>query len=633
MISQQYAKYAFVFFTGFLVTYLLTPVVRRIAATLGMVDMPVARRIHSVPTPRGGGMAVFFGFHAACAASFLVPWVPFERNLLLSWWLGSFLPASLFVLCFGLVDDLKNLPPRAKLLCQVAAAAIAWAAGIRFSVLLDIALPAYIDWPLTILWFLAFMNAFNLIDGLDGLAAGLATIASLGVAGSLVLRHMPGDVLMLLGLVGACVAFLRYNFHPASIFLGDSGSLFLGFTLAALSLGTGSKGPVLVTIAVPLLAVGIPMFDMFLALWRRSIRALVGRGGTTADSTAGGIFAADRDHLHHRLVGTGLSHQNVAYYLYVLSGLMIAVALAGMALRSYAMAIYTAAFVAAVYVAVKHLARLELWETAAAITEGIRTPHPKSAGVFFYLVADLFLLFLASLSANYLAHRGEVESNLHDWFENAPLLVGVPFLFLVLAKTYRRVWSQARIWEFALLLISLATGIAMAEAFAAAGWNEGGRFFVVHLSLYCGFASVALVLIRFFPRLVRDLMPRLREYYPGADTAAFRAVIYPAGPGTTALIQANILQHAGREGERKIVGLLSGDTNLHGRLISGYEVLSGIDALDNTVAKHHINEIIVTPESTGEENRIIVASARRCGIAVWRMETKLTPLTDAAGRD
>lgn len=628
MLSEQYTKYVFVFLTGFVVTYLLTPLVRRFATALGMVDMPIARRIHSTPTPRAGGIAVFLGFHAACCACFLIPWLPFERNLMFSWWFNGFLPASLFVLCFGLVDDFRGLSPRIKLLCQIAAAVIAWAVDIKFSVLLGIPLPGYVDCTLTVIWFLAFMNAFNLIDGLDGLATGLATIASLGVAGSLLLRHMPGDVLMLLGLVGACIAFLRYNFNPASIFLGDSGSLFLGFALAALSLGTGSKGPVLVTIAVPMLAVGVPMFDMFLALWRRSIRSLVSRHKPARDADPAGIFTADKSHLHHRLVETGLSHRGVAYYLYVLSALMIGVALAGMALRSYAMAIYAAAFVAAVYVAVKHLARLELWETAVAIANGLARPPRKSVGVFFYLAADISLLLLASLLANYLAHPVEIDSNLHDWFQYAPLLIGIPFLMLVLAGTYRRVWSQARIWEFAFLLTALVAGIGIAEMFAAASGVHGRRFFAEHFSLYCAFASVALMLIRILPRLAQDILPRLREYYVERAPGQQRTVLYPAGPAAISLIQGHLIQAPQSGNVRRIVGLISDDSNLHGRLIAGYRVLSGLESFDDVISRYRIHEVIITPEASEKSIHQIVESAKRCGISTSKWEARLVTLTE-----
>lgn len=628
MFSEQYTKYVFVFLTGFAVTYLLTPLVRRLAAGLGLVDQPVARSIHSVPTPRGGGIAVFLGFHAACCACFLLPWIPFDRNLTMSWWLNSFLPASAFVLCFGLVDDIKNLSPRIKLLCQVTAAAIAWATGIRFSMLLGIPLPVYVDWPLTIIWFLAFMNAFNLIDGLDGLATGLATIASVGVAGSLLLRHMPGDVLMLLGLIGACVAFLRYNFHPASIFLGDGGSLFLGFALAALSLSTGSKGPVLITIAVPMLAVGIPMFDMFLALWRRSIRALVRRGEPPVKGSTTGIFTADKTHLHHRLLEAGLSQRKVASYLYVLSALIIVIALAGMTWQSYSMAIYTAAFVAAVYVAVKHLARIELWETTLALANGITRPPRKSVGVFFYLFADFFLLFLASLSANYLAHQGKMNDNIRDWFESSAVTIGIPFLFLILSRTYKRVWSQARIWEFAFLLLSLLTGIAIAEAVGNASAAHGRRFFVAHMTLYGGFAALALVLLRVLPRIAQDIIPRLRDHYAAGRPDHLRTVLYPAGPLATILIQGHLVQRNESGPGRRIIGLLSDDSNMHGRLLAGYEVLSGTDSLDHVITRHSINEIIITPEATDEASRNIVAAAKRCGIRVSRWQSSVTKVSE-----
>jgi len=187
MNPQVILKYPFVFFTGFLVTYLLTPLAGRVAKALGFVDVPGGRRLHASPTPLGGGLAVFIGFHAACAVVFLLPWLPFAGMVSIDWWL-RFLVVSSLLLVIGLVDDRKNLGPIIKLLGQVVVALLAFSLGMRVGNVLGRPLPVAMDLVFTVLWFLTLINAFNLIDGADGLAAGLAAIAATGIGASLVFR-------------------------------------------------------------------------------------------------------------------------------------------------------------------------------------------------------------------------------------------------------------------------------------------------------------------------------------------------------------------------------------------------------------------------------------------------------------
>ncbi len=232
LLFQNYTKYLFIPLLGFLVVYLLVPAIMAFANKIGMVDKPDERRIHKGIIPRGGGLAVFIGFHLACAAIYFLPWYSFDITLSRHWWF-KFLPASIFLVLVGVADDRWGLQPRIKLGCQVVAALAVYAWGIHIGSLLYFPLPWPVDCFLTILWCVGFMNAFNLIDGLDGLATGLGIIAAAGVAGSMVIQHMPGNTLVLLGLVGSCLGFLRFNFNPARVFLGDTGSMFIGFTLAA----------------------------------------------------------------------------------------------------------------------------------------------------------------------------------------------------------------------------------------------------------------------------------------------------------------------------------------------------------------------------------------------------------------
>lgn len=336
------AKYPAVFAISLAVTYVLTPLVTRLATKWGMVDMPDPRKIHASATPRGGGIAVFAGVHAACAAIYLLPWPYSSGNLDASWW-HTVLFASGALLVVGIVDDIRGLKPWVKLCGQTVAASIMLKAGWSFQMLLGHQLPMWLDVVLTLVWVLFFINAFNLIDGLDGLSTGLGIIAALGMAGCLLVRNLPGDALVLVALVGACAAFLRFNFHPASVFLGDTGSMFIGFFLASVALGTGSKGTVLVSVGVPLLAAGVPAFDVMLALWRRSFWN--GKGVTA--NFPGSLMSADMDHLHHRMLTWGIDQKGVAVCLYAINVLFVALGLLSLFHASLAVSIFLILFVMA----------------------------------------------------------------------------------------------------------------------------------------------------------------------------------------------------------------------------------------------------------------------------------------------
>lgn len=341
-------KYPVVFAISLAVTYALTPLVTRLAAKWGMVDMPDSRKIHAFPTPRSGGIAVFAGVHAACAAIYLLPWPYSSGNLDASWW-RAVLFASGALLVVGIVDDVRGLKPWLKLSGQTAAAFIMLDAGWSFQILLGHQLPMWLDMVLTVVWILFFINAFNLIDGLDGLSTGLGIIAALGMAGCLLVRNLPGDALVLVALVGACAAFLRFNFHPASIFLGDTGSMFIGFFLASVALGTGSKGTVLVSVGGPLLAAGVPAFDVMLALWRRSFWN--GKGAPA--NFPGSFLAADMGHLHHRMLTWGIDQRGVAVCLYAINVLLVALGLLSLFYASLAVSIFLVLFVIAGYLLVR----------------------------------------------------------------------------------------------------------------------------------------------------------------------------------------------------------------------------------------------------------------------------------------
>jgi UDP-GlcNAc:undecaprenyl-phosphate GlcNAc-1-phosphate transferase len=287
----------------------LTPCVRRVCERRGWLDVPRdERRVHHRATPRLGGVAVAASVLVALASLYFV-----DNLVTRSLWAEraqtvAALAPALIVFVVGVYDDLYGIKPRHKFMAQGLAAACFFALGGRIEILSApivgaVRLPLVVSFAATVLWIVAITNAFNLIDGIDGLAAGTALFASFVMIVVSVVMGYPYVTVIALALAGALTGFLRYNFSPASIFLGDSGSLFIGFTLATLSaLGT-QKASTAVAVAIPLLAFGLPIIDTALALFRRFV-------GWRP------LFQGDREHIHHKLLARGWSQRRVALVLY-----------------------------------------------------------------------------------------------------------------------------------------------------------------------------------------------------------------------------------------------------------------------------------------------------------------------------
>jgi UDP-GlcNAc:undecaprenyl-phosphate GlcNAc-1-phosphate transferase len=289
----------------------LTLAVRRLARQVGWLDAPDARRKrHEVPTPRTGGLAIYVAILVTFGVLAVVP-LPAGGPPTPA--IGLIVALGGVMLLVGLYDDIRGMSPRAKLAAQTAIAIVAWAAGFRIlagwsytgaGVTLGV-----LSMPVTVLWIVAITNAFNLIDGLDGLAAGIALFAMVALSITSLLAG-PTDVLLLLAvLAGATAGFLRYNFNPASIFLGDSGSLFLGFALALLSIHASQKSTAALAIAVPIVTLGLPMLDTALVVIRRFV-------------SRQSILRGDRRHIHHVLLERGFSPKSAVVLLYGVAGLL-----------------------------------------------------------------------------------------------------------------------------------------------------------------------------------------------------------------------------------------------------------------------------------------------------------------------
>ena len=309
MLTRQVLFMIFAFIVSFAFTFATTPLVRRFAFKIGAIDIPKDnRRLHKKPTPRIGGLAIIFGFTVATLC-FAQP----SRQLY-----GTLAGAAIIAV-MGVIDDCKNLPAKLKFVIQIIAALVVVFAGdIKIDVFTNPnflsdnpywVLPEWLSVTLTVIWIVFITNAVNFIDGLDGLAAGVSAIMSISLVFISIRVGEYSIAILGIALMGSCFGFLPFNFNPAKIFMGDTGSTFLGFMLATLSIQGVFKSYAVISFAVPLLILGLPLFDALFAMIRRILR---GQSPMTAD----------RGHLHHRLVDMGFSQKQTVFILYAISGVL-----------------------------------------------------------------------------------------------------------------------------------------------------------------------------------------------------------------------------------------------------------------------------------------------------------------------
>lgn len=298
-------NYILPFFVAVFISLVMTPLVRRLAIKIGALDIPKDdRRVHNKPMPLIGGLAIYIAVVFAT-----IMFLPIDRSLI------SIMIGGSIIVCSGIIDDMKGMSPKLKLLFQIIAGGVLVLGDVKVdaitnpfshnNILLEL---KWLSIPITLFWVVGITNTLNLIDGLDGLSAGVAMISSISfmlVAG----KFENLDVTVLSGIVaGACLGFLPYNFNPAKIFMGDTGALFLGFMLAAISIEGVMKSVATIAIIVPILILGVPIFDTTFAIFRRLL-------------SGQSIVSADKGHLHHRLLNMGFSQRQTVLILYGISAI------------------------------------------------------------------------------------------------------------------------------------------------------------------------------------------------------------------------------------------------------------------------------------------------------------------------
>lgn len=282
-----------------IISWVLTPFVKKLAFRIGAVDRPNARKVHHRIMPRMGGLAIYLGFMAAAIAS-----MELTRDVV-----GILLGGTVIAIV-GILDDMFQLAAKVKLVGQIIAALVPVCFGIRIEWLNN---PLggyfylnYLSIPFTVFWIVSFTNVVNLIDGLDGLAAGVSAIASVTIIMVALQQGLYPVAVLTAALAGGIIGFIRYNFNPATIFMGDTGSLFLGYMLAAISIFGAVKSAATIALLVPAIALGLPIMDTAFAIVRRY------KNGRP-------IFSPDKGHIHHRLLAMGFSQRQAVIFMYLIS--------------------------------------------------------------------------------------------------------------------------------------------------------------------------------------------------------------------------------------------------------------------------------------------------------------------------
>jgi len=308
-----YKTYLTIAALSFLISWILTPWIAKLAFRVGAIDIPNERKVHKNPMPRLGGLAIFAGmcmpwFGLYVVENFVsITFQNYERILL------KLIGTSILILGLGIYDDIRGANARQKFFVQFAVASFLYLSGLQITVLSNpFGAPIQLQWlsfPITVLWIVGITNAINLLDGIDGLATGVTGCIAMSLA---VINIAHGNVivaLLTLSLAGACLGFLPHNFSPARIFLGDTGSLFMGYMLAGIGIISLFKVTTLSFIAVPFLVFGLPLYDTLSVMLRRA------RAGAP-------LFSADRSHLHHRLLALGWGQRDAALFLCAISAFM-----------------------------------------------------------------------------------------------------------------------------------------------------------------------------------------------------------------------------------------------------------------------------------------------------------------------
>jgi len=582
-------------------TLVLTRLGIWILPKLGMLAYPGGRHIHKEATPKGGGLAIAVAFFAAWAALIFSPWAYFIGSMKVAFLQKVAVPAALLILV-GLIDDKFNIRARYKLVLQVVIAVICWYSGIRLTNFLGFELNQVLSLVLTVAWIIGFINAFNLIDGLDGLAAGLTVVASVCMACVLAFQHAPLDTVTILCLGTASLGFLRYNFYPAKIFMGDTGSMFVGFMLAIIGIVGSVKTATFSAVLIPILAAGVPVFDVFLAIWRRLAKRIL--QGVTKDKVKdSNVMEGDKEHLHHRLLDSSKSQQKTAIAIYSLAiffGILSLVIMFSEDNKVQALAFLM--ILGAFVVAIRRLAIVELWNSTKVLVHGVHRPKRTLLLALTHPFSDMLFLIFGFLVAYFLF--AELKGGIRiprDCYVRLTYNVMPIFLLLFVGGIYRRFWLKADAQDYLRLIEILAIGHIVSALISYLVGIKTVKIFMAQHLIFFLLSTGCIVFERMLIRYLKSNLIHNLYMKHFCQKNLSRVLVYGAGAYSKFFLAE---KRADIEADPvEIIGIIDDFSPLWKQFVYGYRVLGGVDDLARIHEQFKFDKLILTSRSLQESNR------------------------------
>lgn len=598
------------FFAGsFLLSLILTPLVKRIAVATGQVAVPKDSRWHKKETPLMGGVSIF--------ASYMIVWGLGGSLVDFPLFSMPFLPmflCAMGIFCLGLADDIFNMDPQHKLAGQIIITSILVFFGVR----LEWTQSNTINVFLSIIWIVGITNAFNLLDNMDGLSAGIALIACLFF---FLIHYMSPQISSLAGPIlfmsavylGVILGFLIYNFNPASIFMGDAGSLFIGFVLGCMTgisnparpVG-GTTGYLLSVIAIPILIVFIPILDTgFVSVMRKLFNRSISQGG--------------RDHSSHRMVAIGFSERKAVLVLYafaVTSGL-IALAIGRLSIGS-SLVVIILYFLLVLFFWI-HLGKVKVYPEESILNQADRggvTPiliEITYRRRLFEVLLDLVLITIAYYTAYLLRFEGALGANFDFFLKSLPIMIACQIFWFYLIGIYRGIWESTGLRDLTDYVKAITGATVMAMLILLFAY----RFYSFSRAVFFIYWVVMLLLLSLSRLSFRLLEEGITKRNPDGRPT----LIYGAGLGGQMAMREI---ETNRDLGLTLVGFIDDNPRKQRSKIMGYPVFGGQEGLESVIKKHHIQEVIVSFKQHGEERSKEVKNlCRKLGVEVEVKQMKL----------
>ena len=584
---------------------------------IGFVDIPRGRHQHEKPIPRGGGIGIGLSFIITTflLTVYLKGGNP-ENFAVAHDFLCKFMIPGGIILLTGVIDDRWELPSWLKLLFQIAAGVIIYFEGAGVQMIFSWQLPMPLALMITVGWSILIINAFNLIDGLDGIAAGLAVISSLLLAvWTLLIGKSPVMAIILLIFCGCCLGFLRYNFSPAKIFMGDTGSMFIGLFFAYMSMQYSSKSVTMTTLLVPLAAVGVPMFDVMLAIWRRVFRKYIHK------IPGSSIMQGDHDHLHHRILKETGTTRKTAFVIYCIALLLLSFAILCTFMEANVPALFFVLMLLVIFVMIRY-SGIELFDTLNSVAKGIKYPHRNIILTIIHPLLDGVLIFVSFLITRLVCKSFLPSEGNIIWIIShvAPIVLALCF-----SRIYRTFWLRVGIIQYyRLIRMMIIAGIGgyilnciiyvyyfhMPQNKA---WHISG-FYMIFMLL-----SMALILAeRFIIHYYESFgCRRLFIRNQGKGSTLQRVLIYGGGLQCRIYITSQFCGLSNSESTSRIIGIVDDDEALNKLNVYGFDVLGTAADLDMIYAQRQFDAIIVTFDKVADDKlQVIRDFCRRNNVAL-----------------